>query len=33
MIKNIKIGADPEIFLYDRKKHEYVSAAGHFSGD
>lgn len=28
----IKIGADPEVFLYDNKAREYVSAAGFFPG-
>lgn len=29
----IKIGADPELFIRDRKSLEFVSAAGHLPGD
>jgi len=32
MTMEIKIGADPEVFLYDTKAKEYVSAAGFFPG-
>lgn len=32
MVKNVKLGADPELFIYDIEKEEFVSAVGFCGG-